>query len=53
MNEVINGYYESLDVADALSRIFVWLRYSSNRQLTWQRNYNTQPRWGPGTTRGC
>jgi hypothetical protein len=23
---------------------YVWLRYSSIRQLTWQRNYNTQPR---------
>jgi len=22
----------------------VWLRYSAARQLTWQRNYNTQPR---------
>ena len=27
-----------------LARIFVWLRYSSARKLTWQRNYNTQPR---------
>ncbi len=27
-----------------MARIFVWLRYSSSRQLTWQRNYNTQPR---------
>ena len=24
--------------------MFVWLRYSAARQLTWQRNYNTQPR---------
>jgi alpha-glucan,water dikinase len=32
------------DPADAAARIFVWLRYSSTRQLTWQRNYNTQPR---------
>lgn len=27
-----------------MARIFVWLRYSASRQLTWQRNYNTQPR---------
>ena len=27
-----------------MARIFVWLRYSAIRQLTWQRNYNTQPR---------
>lgn len=27
-----------------MAKIFVWLRYSSIRQLTWQRNYNTQPR---------
>ena len=30
--------------AAALSTIFVWLRYSAARHLTWQRNYNTQPR---------
>ncbi len=41
---MLNGYYEGMDVSDALSRIFVWLRYSATRQLTWQRNYNTQPR---------
>ena len=29
---------------DALVRIYVWMRYSAIRQLTWQRNYNTQPR---------
>ena len=27
-----------------MARIYVWLRYSAARQLTWQRNYNTQPR---------
>ncbi len=32
------------DPSDAMARIFVWLRYSASRQLTWQRNYNTQPR---------
>jgi len=32
------------EVMDAMAKIFVWLRYSSSRQLTWQRNYNTQPR---------
>ena len=29
---------------EAMATIFVWLRYSSSRQLAWQRNYNTQPR---------
>jgi alpha-glucan, water dikinase len=29
---------------DALAMLFVWLRYSALRQLTWQRNYNTKPR---------
>lgn len=24
--------------------LFVWLRYSNIRQLTWQKNYNTKPR---------
>lgn len=27
-----------------MARIYVWLRYSAVRQLTWQRNYNTQVR---------
>ncbi|PNW80482.1 hypothetical protein CHLRE_07g319300v5 [Chlamydomonas reinhardtii] len=44
VSEVLNGYYDQLDVADAMSRIYVWLRYSATRHLTWQRNYNTQPR---------
>ena len=29
---------------EAAAKIFVWLRYSSIRQLTWQRNYNVKPR---------
>ncbi|HZR19277.1 MAG TPA: PEP/pyruvate-binding domain-containing protein [Verrucomicrobiae bacterium] len=29
---------------EALALLFVWLRYSGIRQLTWQRNYNTKPR---------
>lgn len=32
------------NVEHAMAAIFVWLRYSSARHLTWQRNYNTQPR---------
>jgi len=31
-------------VAQACADIYAWLRYSATRQLTWQRNYNTQPR---------
>jgi len=30
--------------SDGLALLFVWLRYSALRQLTWQRRYNTQPR---------
>ncbi len=40
INEVLAGYFDSLDVRDALARVYVWLRYSSTRK----RNYNTQPR---------
>ncbi len=29
---------------EGLALIFVWLRFSSIRQLDWQRNYNTKPR---------
>jgi alpha-glucan,water dikinase len=32
------------DSRDGLALLFVWLRYSALRQVTWQRNYNTQPR---------
>ena len=31
-------------VVENLAAIYVWLKYSSSRKLTWQRNYNTQPR---------
>ena len=30
--------------AAAAAKIYVWLRYSSQRKLTWQRNYNVKPR---------
>ncbi|HLP78611.1 MAG TPA: hypothetical protein VK327_17025, partial [Candidatus Paceibacterota bacterium] len=30
--------------AEVLALLYVWLRYSAIRQLTWQRNYNTKPR---------
>lgn len=33
------------DLEGSLVRIYVWLRYSAVRQLTWQRNYNTQASW--------
>jgi alpha-glucan,water dikinase len=29
---------------EGLALIFVWLRFSAIRQLTWQRSYNTKPR---------
>uniref|UniRef100_A0A7S1X676 Pyruvate phosphate dikinase AMP/ATP-binding domain-containing protein n=1 Tax=Tetraselmis chuii TaxID=63592 RepID=A0A7S1X676_9CHLO len=35
---------DKVDPASAAAHIYVWLRYSSNRHITWQRNYNTQPR---------
>uniref|UniRef100_A0A383VC26 Uncharacterized protein n=1 Tax=Tetradesmus obliquus TaxID=3088 RepID=A0A383VC26_TETOB len=43
INEVVDGFFE-VDTAEAMGDIYVWLRYSASRQLTWQRNYNTQPR---------
>ncbi|KAF5843594.1 hypothetical protein DUNSADRAFT_12856 [Dunaliella salina] len=43
INNVANGQYD-LDPADGFARIYAWLRYSATRKLTWQRNYNTQPR---------
>eukprot|EP00873_Tetraselmis_striata_P000762 jgi/Tetstr1/421026/TSEL_012071.t1 len=42
---MLNGQWgEKVDPADAAAHIYVCLRYSSNRHITWQRNYNTQPR---------
>lgn len=29
---------------EGLALLYVWLRFSAVRQLTWQRNYNTKPR---------
>jgi hypothetical protein len=40
---VLDGFFE-VDTAEAMADIYTWLRYSASRQLTWQRNYNTQPR---------
>jgi alpha-glucan,water dikinase len=35
---------QAQDDLDGLALLFVWLRFSAIRQLTWQRNYNTKPR---------
>jgi alpha-glucan, water dikinase len=35
---------QAQDDPEALALLFVWLRFSAIRQLTWQRNYNTKPR---------
>ena len=32
------------DARDGWANIFVWLRFSAVRQLTWQRNFNTKPK---------
>lgn len=42
LDDVVQGRYEPTE--KAMATIYVWLRYSATRQLTWQRNYNTQPR---------
>ena len=42
LEDTVQGRFEPTD--KAMATIFVWLRYSAIRQLTWQRNYNTQPR---------
>ncbi|HEY5914284.1 MAG TPA: PEP/pyruvate-binding domain-containing protein [Verrucomicrobiae bacterium] len=43
-----NLCYDLLDQVqgnnDGLALLYVWLRFSGIRQLTWQRNYNTKPR---------
>lgn len=46
VESVLNGTYGrgQEDLTHAMSRVYIWLRYSATRQLTWQRRYNTQPR---------
>jgi len=43
-----NRCFDLLDQArgdvEGMALLFVWLRFSAIRQLTWQRRYNTQPR---------
>ena len=43
-----NLCHELMDQVDGslegMALLFVWLRFSAVRQLTWQRNYNTKPR---------
>ena len=35
-----------------LRHMYVWMRYSATRALTWQRSYNTQPRQLTGAQDG-
>jgi alpha-glucan,water dikinase len=43
-----NLCFDLLDQArsntEAMALLYVWLRFSAIRQLTWQRNYNTKPK---------
>ena len=39
-NELLRQYGSN---TEALAWIFVWMRYSAQRLLTWQRRYNTRP----------
>jgi len=42
LEDIVQGQFEPTE--KAMATVYVWLRYSAIRQLTWQRNYNTQPR---------
>ena len=45
MVDSVHNHQRGPAYADAaMARVYVWLRYSATRQLTWQRHYNTQPR---------
>ena len=37
-----SGRIDSLN-RDHMAYIYIWLRYSFTRQLTWQKRYNTRP----------
>ena len=48
----MHRYFKAYDMLEQIDNnnlenllwVFVWLRYSFIRQLTWQKNYNTKPR---------
>lgn len=40
MTKALEGKQPEAD----LSKLYVWMRLSALKQLTWQRNYNTKPR---------
>eukprot|EP00899_Mesostigma_viride_P027488 jgi/Mesvir1/7924/Mv11848-RA.3 len=42
--QLLDGALASKDAHKQVAKLFVWLRFSAIRQLTWQRNYNTKPR---------
>ena len=45
LESLLSGDYgQQVEPVDAVAHIYVWLRFSANRLITWQRNYNTQPR---------
>ena len=44
LDGLTSGQFADADPGDATAHLYVWLRYSSNRHITWQRSYNTQPR---------
>jgi len=45
LEEMMAGQHRrTVEDAHIAASLFVWLRYSANRHITWQRNYNTQPR---------
>eukprot|EP00898_Chlorokybus_atmophyticus_P006193 jgi/Chlat1/6575/Chrsp45S05941 len=43
-NGLVDTAVSSKNPPADLAKIFVWLRYSAQRKLTWQRNYNVKPR---------
>lgn len=43
-SQLIGETLKSKRPVAAMFKLFVWLRYSSGRHLTWQRNYNVKPR---------
>eukprot|EP00951_Prasinocladus_malaysianus_P038861 scaffold430019_cov33-Prasinocladus_malaysianus.AAC.1 len=45
LERLMGGHYgERVEPAEATANLYVLLRFSANRHVTWQRNYNTQPR---------
>jgi len=42
--DILNSGMVDIQSTDNVAYVYIWLRYSFIRQITWQRKYNTKPK---------